>query len=805
MRMTAVRHDLKVASRGLLRARGYALAVTVMIGLGVMAGTVLFTVYKGALIDPWPYDGGERLVIFRGDYPTMQRDDYPLWSAADFAELRELDGVFDHVIAGRGRDVNLDSADGAERVRGAELTPNAFTMLGIRPLHGRLLHSADARADAEPTVLIGYKLWQRRYGGSDVAVGSTLPVDGVQHVIVGVMPPRFLWWGSELWLPLRVDATNLQRDARHFIVQARLRADVDIEQANAVLGTWARRVEQSHVAEYPEYRGWRAQTSLLVDAVLRNVRNVLSVLMVAVALLVLVAGFNVANLLLARAAERRREFAVRAALGATHGRMTGTLLAENLVLAGIGCGLGLLGAYMCIDVVLALIPFSYLPAEANVALDARVAVFSAALALGVAVLAVIPAAMSLRRLRVAGALHEVRATVSKSGVRLRSLFVIAQLALATVVVAGALAVGGSFRERLTLDPGFISAHAVSMRVSLPRDTYPDRPALRRFTLALQQRLHEIPGVEAAGIGITAPLSDGPMYPMSLQSQADAMMASRHEIVAGEWFEALGVPLLAGRVFDERDRAGAQAVAIVNETFVRTFVQGGDPLGLRVRAGAGEDERDWLTIVGVVGDTRIGGVDGTVRPLVYQPVAQSLVQPRSSVVLLRGAAQPASLVGSLRRIVAELDPAVPVHDVATFEEIVIASMGGQRLAVWLLGGFALTVLLLAALGVYGIVSYVTHRAGPEFGLRMALGATSIDIVRLIGRRSLVLGLAGIGIGVMLAAAALRLVDGVMEQPLPSASPVLVLTATLLAVLVATACSGPAVRGARTDPSAALRDE
>lgn len=798
-------HDLKQALRTLLRARGYALAVISMITLGVTAGAVLFTVYKGALLDPWPYEGGDRLLVLRGDYPALERNDYPLWSAADFAELRELDAVFDHVIAGRARDVNLDSAYGAERVLGAELTPDTFTMLGIRPLHGRVLNAADARPDAEPAVVIGYGLWQRRFGGDPAAVGRTLPVDGVQHLIIAVMPPRFLWWGSELWLPLRVDVTNMQRDARQYVIQARLRSSVDLGQANAALDTWARQVEQAHASEYPEYRDWRAHTSLLVDSVLRDVRDVLGVLLVAVALLVLVAGFNVASLLLARAAERRREFAVRAALGASIGVITRALLAENLVLAVIAGSFGLIGAGMCIDVVVALIPYGYLPAEANVTLDSRVAAFAVSLALLVAVLAVIPAASSLRRLHVAGALHEARGTASKAGVRQRSLFVVAQLALAAVVVAGALAVGGSFRERLAMDPGFVSEHAVSMRVSLPRDTYPDRPALRRFTLALQARLNEIPGIDAAAMGITAPLSDGPMHPLSLRSQPENAMASRHEIVAGKWFEALGVPLLMGRVFDERDNADTQKVAVVNEAFARTFLQERDPLGVQVRAGPGEEERDWLTVVGVVGDTRVGGVDGEVRPLVYQPIAQSLVQPRNAIVLLRGMAPPATLVRSVRQLVAALDPTVPVHDVASFEEIVIDSMGGHRLAVWLLGGFAITVLLLVALGVYGIVSYVTYLSGAEFGLRMALGASRLDIVRLVGRRGLTLAAAGIGAGLILAAAALRLAATVLAQPLPAILPVLALTAALLVLLVMTACTGPAALGARTDLSAALRDE
>lgn len=797
---------IRIAARTLRRAPGYAIAVIVMITLAVSAGTMLFSLYKGTLLDPWPYDGGDRLLVFRGDYPVLEHNDYPLWSAADYAELRELDDVFDHVIAGRGRDANIEGSDGAQRVLGAEMTPNAFEMLGVRPLHGRTLDASDARPGAQPVAVIAHGLWQRRFGGDPAAIGQMLPVDGISHVIVGVMPPRFLWWGSELWFPLRVDSGNVNRDERRYVVQARLREGIDPGQANAALDVWARSVEQRHVAEYPEYRDWGARVDLLVNAVVRDVREVLGVLFAAVALLALVAGFNVANLLLARAAERRREFAVRAALGASPRTTARVLLTENLVLASIGGGLGLLAGSLSTGLVAGLIPYGYLPAEANISVDPRVAAFAIGIALLVAILSVLPATAWLRRLRITEALHEARGTGSKATVRLRSLFVVAQLVLATVVISAALAVGGGFRERLAADPGFIVEQAVSMRVSLPRNNYPDRPALRRFMLALQERLEEIPGIDAAGLGTTPPLSDGSMYPLSIQGRSDARLASRHEIVAGDWFGAFGIPLMAGRVFDARDREDTEQVAVINETFARAFLRDRNPLGARLRAGpGGDEERAWLTIVGVVGDTRVGGIDGEVRPLVYQPVAQSLAQPRTATVVLRGSLPPATMIQSVRRIVAAMDSTVPVHDATTFEEIVLASMGGQRLAVWLLGGFALTVLLLAALGVFGVVTYVTHLSRNEFGVRMALGATRRDIAGLIGRRSLSLALAGIGAGVVFAAIALRTLAAVFDTPLPSSTPVLVSAATVLLAIVVAACSRPVWLGTRTDPSRALREE
>jgi putative ABC transport system permease protein len=797
-------NDVRGALRTLTRARAYAATVIAMIALGVAAGTILFTVYRGALLDPWPYEGGDRLVVFRGEYPAESR--HPsLWSAADVVELRQFDAVFDHVIAGRGRDVTLAGADGAERVRGAALTPNAFAMLGIRPQQGRLLDAADARPGADPVVLIGYGLWQRRFGGDPGAVGGTLPIDDVPHVVVGVMPPRFLWWGSELWLPMPLDLADPRRDARQYVVQARLHSGVDLRQASAVLDAWARRVERDHAAAYPFYERWQASTHLLIDAVVRDVRAVLNVLLAAAALLMLVAGFNVATLLLARAVERRREFAVRTALGASRAVVVRAMLVENLVLAVAGGALGAAAAVWSADAVVALIPFGYLPAEANVVLDGGVVALAVGVAALVAVLAAIPAAGTVARFRPAGVLRESRGTATPGAVRVRSAFVTAQLALAVVVVAAALAVGGGLRERLAADPGFAAAHAVSFRVALPESAYPDRAALQRFALALQTRLTGTPGIEAAGIGIAAPLGGGPVHALAVRTRPELTRAeSRYEIVAGHWFAALGVRVAAGRVFDERDGSGAQPVAVVNETFVRTWLGGGDPIGLQVRAGPGGDERDWLTIVGVVGDVRVGGVDGEVRPLVYQPLTQSAVQARNPVIVLRAAASTALLVDAARQAVAALDASVPVYEVATLEEIVAGSTGGHRLAAWLLGAYAVTVLLLAALGVYGIVAYVTRLAGGEFALRKAIGASALDIARLIGRRSLVLAATGIGIGLVLAAAALGLVGAALEYPLPATLPVLALTSGLVSLVVGAACGGPTVLGARTDPSAALRD-
>lgn len=798
--------NLKLALRILSRAPGYSFSVVALVGLAVTAGSVLFTVYKGALLDPWPYEGGERLLVFRGDYPAIDREEYPLWSARDYAELAGFDAVFDHVIAGRGHDVNLVGVQGAERVLGAVLTPNTFAMLGIRPLHGRVLTAADADPAATPAVLIGHGLWQRRFGGDPAAVGQTLPIDGVPHTVVGVMPPRFLWWGSELWLPLKLDVAAADRGDRRYAIQARLGKDVDIAQANAALAAWAGRIELAHAAEYPEYRGWSARAGWLVDAVLRDVRDALFVLLIGVALLVLVAGFNVANLLLARAAERRREFAVRTALGASSTGMTWSLLVENGVLAALGALAGVVGAALCTDLVLPLIPYGYFPAEANVAVDIKVAAFAAGLALLVAVLAVLPVAASLRGLRVVASLHEARGTGTRSAVRLRSGFVIAQLAMATVVIAAAVATGSSFRGSLASDPGFVPEQAASMRISLPRHAYPDRQALHRFALALESRLGRVPGIDAAGIGTMAPLDGGELYPLSIRMAThSAELSSRYEVVAGDWFAALGLSTLAGRVFSDADGEDTQRVAVVNETFVQKYLGNSDPIGAQVRAGPGGAERDWLTIVGVVADTRVGGIDGEVRPLVYQPLAQSAAQLRNPVVLVRGVAPPADMVGSVRRAVAALDPGVPVHDVATFEQIVLDSLGGQRLAAWLLAGFGLSVLLLAALGVHGIVAYVTRLAGVEFGLRMALGATGGQIVRLVGRRSAVLALAGIGAGVVLAVPALRLLGSVLARPLPPILPVLSVSCALLALIVVVGCAGPAAAGGRTNPARALRDE
>lgn len=766
----------------------------------------MFTVYKGALLDPWPYEGGDRLVTFRGDYPTIDRARYPLWSAEDYAELRALDDTFDHVIAGRGRDANLAAAGGAELVRGAELTPNAFAMLGVQPVHGRQLGAADAAPGATPVVVIGHGLWQRRYGGVPTAIGQFLPIDGVQHEIVGVMPPRFLWWGSELWLPLAIVEAGVARDDRRYVIQARLREGVGLAQANVALRHWTRGVERVHHREYPEYRNWSAEVGLLVDTVVRDVREVLSVLLYAVAALALVAGFNVANLLLARAAARRREFAIRASLGASTARMTRALVGENLLLAALGAAIGFGLSWLLISPVAGLIPFGYLPAEANLTLEFGAVAVAGALALAVAVLAALPAMAYLRRLRLADSLRETRSTGSRATIRARSTFVIVQLALAAIIVSGAFSVGAGFKARLATDPGFERDQAVKLRIALPRDGYAERPALRQFAIDLERQLAGTAGLDAVGIGTTEPLSGGSLHPLTVRGRSDASpLESRYEIIGGDWFGALGVPLIEGRVFDERERIGSQPVAVVNATFVRAFLGGSNPIGVQVRAGPGDDGRQWSTIVGVVGDIRVGGVDGEVRPLVYQPLVQSAVQLRNPVVLARGTAPPAQLVASLRRAVAALDPAVPVYDVATLDEVVRDSLGGQRLAAWVLAGFAVAVTLLAALGVYGIIAYVIQLSRAEYGLRMALGATRADIARIVGRRGLVLASVGVGFGAVLAVLGLRVIAAIFAYPLPAATLVVLSTSALLFIVVGIASGGPALRAARTDPAEVMHGD
>lgn len=792
--------------RCLRHSRGYALGVILLVTVGVAAGVVTFTVYKGALLDPWPYAGGDRLVTFRGDYPTINRTRYPLWSASDYEALRALDTTFDHVIAGRGRDANLAAAGGAELARGVETTPNAFAMLGVRPLHGRWLTAADAAAGAPPVVLIGHALWQRRFGGALGAVGRSLPIDGVQHEIVGVMPPRFLWWGSELWLPLALDDAGSARDDRRYVVQARLRAGVGLRQANAAVGHWAQAVERVHAREYPEYTNWSVRVGPLLDGVVRDVREVLAVLGVAVVALALVAGFNVANLLLARAAARRREFAVRAALGATTAHVARALVGENLLLASVGAALGVGFGWLLIDPIAGLIPFGYLPAEANLVLDPIAAGAAVLFALAVAAFAAAPATAFLWRLRPADAMHEARATGTRAAFRARAAFVAAQLVFAAVIVSGALAVGAAFQERLATDPGFAREHAVMLRIALPRDHYPDGPALRGYALEMARRLSAEPGVDAAGIGLSAPLEGGPLHPLSVRGRdaADGV-ESRYEIVGGDWFTALGVPLQAGRYFDERERLDSRQVAVVNASFARTILGGADPLGMQIQAGPGGGDRAWSTIVGVVGDVRVGGVDGEIRPLVYRPLAQSVAQLRYPVVLARAAAPPAQLVASVRRVVAAYDHTAAVHDVATFDEVVRDSMGGQRLAAWVLAGFAVAVSLLTAFGVYGIVAYVARLSRAEYGLRMALGATRADVARIVGRRGLGLAAVGLGIGAVLAATGLRILGALFAYPFPPSSTVILVASALLLGVVALASGGPALRAARTNPADVLRGE
>ena len=812
-------NDVRFAARSLRRRAGFTAIATITLALGIGATTTLFGVVKQVLLTPLPYGNPDRIAVvwsaWKGfDQTWLSYDEWEGWKARipAFADI----GLY------TDGSVTFDG-DSPERIRSANVHANVFPILGVKPIFGRNFTAEEDRPNGPNVVILGYGLWQRRFGADPAVIGRKVQISGQTSTVVGVMPNGFRLpidfqsGPGEAWFPLATDATQQgavpgpefpKTGASHgFYAVARLAPGATAVTANTQLRTLVAELERWG---YMANVNFHAYAVPVEEQITGQVRPVLLVVFGAVGFVMLIACANVAGLLLVRGESRRRELAVRVALGAGSRRLTRLLLAESGVLAAVGGSLGVGLALLGIHMVRVNAPPG-LPRVAETTLDWAVLVFALATAVAAALLAGILPALQATEIAPAGELKEGSrgATSGRARLRWRQSLVATEVALAVVLVVAAGLMIRSVRNLLAIDAGFRPDGVLTMRLSTPSTWYPDSVRVAAFWDELQRRVAGVPGVRRVGAVRLLPLATE-MGDWGLQVEGYTPPPNQGtpgdwQIVTPGYFEAMGLTLREGRAFDARDGMGGPLAMIVNRTFTDRYFAGRRALNGRVRIG-GSDSTKVYTIVGVVDDVHHNALVGQVKPQFYATLAQFALAPgntrRSMSLVIRTDGDPATLVAPVRSVIKQMDPRLPISEIRTMSDIVNSAIGGPRFAMQALGLFGMLALLLSAIGIFGIVSQVVASRSHEFGIRAALGATPRELVALSLRTGLRQALTGLAIGIVIALVFTRAMTSMLQGVTPT-DPWTFATVVLVTGIVAVAASvGPARRAGRTDPARVL---
>jgi putative ABC transport system permease protein len=795
--------DLRYALRLLSRAPGFTLAVVVVLALGIGANSAIFTVLDKTVIRPLPYADPDRLAMLWEDFSAFGSLKNRV-SPGTFFDWRKRNQVFEEIAAyGGPRNMDLASGGAPEEVWGPAVTANLIPMLGIRPLLGRTF-SADEEGPETKAVVLSYRLWQRRFGGDPNLVGNSILMNGEKYSVIGVMPRGFQYPDrtTELWLPLGLQPQILTRRNSHFLkVVGRLKRDRNIAQAQSDMSAVARQL----ATEFPVTNDRVGITVVpLKNEILGDSRATFIILLSAAACVLLIACANVGNLLLARASSRQREIAVRTALGAAPMRVLRQLLTENLLLAFAGGGLGLLFAQWSMAGLEKMIPTG-LAGAVELRVDLRVLAFASAVSILTGLLFGLAPALQLSRMNLSG-----RSAVGHGSGKLRDALVVAEVAIALVLVVGAALLIETLARLRAVNPGFRSEHILTAEITVGYPKYADSGKRQRFYSEMLDRVRAIPGVRSAGSTSDLPYtSRGNTMGLIIEgkpAQTGLGQDALFRLVSADYLQTIGAQLKQGRLLDAGDREAANPVVVINETFARQYWPNESPLGKRIDTGTGDGNPLWMTIVGVVGDIRERGLDLAMNPAVYVPFTQTTInffQPSEIAVLT--SREPLSLSKELQQAVWSVDAEQPVSNIRTMDAIVDDELANRTQVLQLLGAFAALALVLAALGIYGVLSYVVSQRTREIGLRMAIGASQWDIVRAILGYSARLTAIGLMIGVAAAIAATRLLSTLLFGISPLDPRTFVAVAALLAAVAMFASYMPTRRAAAVDPLVALREE
>jgi len=803
--------DLRFALRLLLKSPGFSAAAIVALGFGIGLSTSVFNTFSATLLRPFPHIQDEDRLVFINSQQLSRPDGYYELSMPDFLDLKAQAKTLEGLTTTVARTMIFTGSTTPERVLGASVSVEGFPMLGVVPFRGRLFTAADAAPGAEPVALLGHALWQRRYAGRDDIIGRTVALNGAQHTIIGVMPPGFGFPDNhELWVPLVEEQLKPgERGSHGYPGWARLKPGVSLDEARAEVAAIAARLAVDYKATNEgkglALRPVREEATEGIDVLMR--------LMLGAAIFVLlIACANVANLLLARASARSHEMAIRVSVGATRGRILRQVLTESLVLGLLGGAFGLLVATWANSLLFGAVPAAEIPFWMTFEYDWRVFAFTTAAAIGSALLFGLFPALHVSRSTATELREGGRATTAGRRARLvRQGLVVAQIALSAVLLIGAGLFIRSFLKLQATDPGFDPQGVITFRVGLPPTQYKDRAEVRNFFDKLGPALAAIPGVVASGSTQMLPgngnnrnvfVLEGHPPPPNIVEGSHAVL----HVVSRGYFAALRIPLRQGRLFSTADRRDSPRVALVDETFVQRWLPGKNPLGQRLHLGwlGGKDDKpEWIEIVGVVGDVPqqldqpydIGGL--------YVLNEQGDENFVNYALRVRG--DPTKYGPAIQKAVSSVIPDIPIYNLHTMDYLQRTNYWERRFFSQAFGAFGLGALFLAALGVYGVMAYAVTQRTAEIGVRLALGATESEVLRLVGRQGLKLIGLGMVIGLASALGLTRLMAGLLYGISPSDPPTYFALSFVLAATGLLACWLPVRRAVRIDPMTALRSE
>jgi predicted permease len=800
--------DVRYGARVLAKHKGFTLVAVLTLALGIGANTAIFSVVNAVLLRPLPFDSPEQLVRVFGTRAHRNNFSRP-HSYLNFSDLRAQNQSFEAMAAYTGTTSALSGTNAPEQITGVTASGDIFLVLRTKPLMGRLLAPEDEKPGGPLVAVISHGLWQRRFGGDPQIVGRLIKLDGRDREIIGVTPAdfrfEFVTGATDFWTPIDPRASEYQQRGAIFLEAiGRLKPGVSVEQASADLGVVSTRLEQQY---QDSNAGLGVRLASAQEELVGNLRPTLLVLLGAVGFVLLIACANVANLTLARAAGRHREIAVRAALGAGRVRIVRQLLTESLLLALAGGGLGLLFALWGVKLLSAFVPEN-VPRFGETSTDLPVLAFTLGASLLTGLLFGIAPALQSSKLDLNEALKDGgrTGTEGRGRKRVRSVLIVSEVALSLVLLVGAGLLIKSFVKLSNTDPGFDPANTLTASVSLAAVRYDTDEKIADFYRRLVERVRALPGAGSVGAVTPLPLSGNnfafsfmvvgqPPLPPGQGQSASARG------VTPDYFRAQGIPLRAGRVFTDEDKAGAPGAIIVNEAFARRYLDGVEPLGQRMRLGINDIEGE---IVGVVGDIRGSSLATPGAPEYYIPQA-AVSFGDMTLVVRTTTSDPASLTAALRQAVAEMDRDQPLYDVRTMDSLVARSVARQRFSMTLIGVFAVLAMLLAAVGIFSVMSSLVAQRAHEIGIRLALGAQPRDILSMVVRHGMTLTLAGVALGLLASFGLTRLMAGLLYEVSAKDPTVYFGIAGLLAAVAFAACYVPARRATKVNPLIALRYE
>ncbi|HEY2103031.1 MAG TPA: ABC transporter permease [Chthoniobacterales bacterium] len=814
--------DLKFALRMLAKAPGFAATAVLTLAIGIGANTAIFSVVNAVVLKPLPFPKPEQLVAIGSHDKRDRSTDLKSISFPDFRDFRAQAQSFQALAAHRSRNLALTGMGETQALHGQQVSAEFFDVVGIKPMLGRGFVRAEEAAGGGAeglTVVLGHAFWTRQLKGDPSAIGKTIVLNGQPHTIAGVMPKGFSFPIDtdpvDAYVTVAADSAtndggkpqNEQRGNHMYQATGRMKPGVTTEQAVAELQTIAAALEK----QYPDSNtDFTASALPLRRELIGDVSGALYVLFAAVGCVLLIACANVANLLLARATVRAKEIAVRSALGASRARVVRQLLVESVLLSTIGAVLGLILAAWGTDVLVTLIPQS-IPRIAEIRLDSAVLAFTFAVSVATGVLFGLAPALQASRQDLRSSLNESgRSIVSASRHRLRGALVSGEVALALVLLTGAGLLLQSFQRLANVNPGMQVDRLLTGFVALPDSTYPKSENIRQFFDQLLPRLRALPDVRSASTILPLPLSGSDMttsFDMEERPKPEGQQANAAvRVVSTEYFETQGLPLIRGRVFDETDRTDSKPVVIINQSFADKFFPGENSIGKRIRPGmsSGPEEKGPMReIIGIVGNVKFRSLRQEATPEMYVPLSQ-LPMPYASILVRTNTSAPSLLTSAMRAELARVDATVPLRSVRLYDDYISRALARPRFNALLLSIFAGVALLLTAIGIYGVMAYSVAQRRQEIGIRMALGAQRLDVMRLIVGGGMRLTAVGVILGILAALALTRLLETLLYGIRPFDLPTLGGVAILLALIALLACWLPASRATRKNPIAALRE-